>query len=197
MTPVNGYTTLQKIKDTIHPGGLATSATDDAIIDDLITQASRLIDRLTGRTFYARAETRYYDTPRCAELWLDDDLLTVTTLTNGDGTTLTTADYIEKPGNTKPTYALKIKAISNKVWTTAASGDGEGVIAVAGTWGYSATAPADIEAACREMVIAAYHRRSGVGMEGTATVTAAGVVITPQGIPTAAAQILATYRRIV
>jgi len=46
------------------------------------------------------------------------------------------------------------------------------------------------------MVTSAYHRRFGSNVEGAATITGAGVVITPQGIPKSAWDVIKTYRKL-
>jgi hypothetical protein len=66
---------------------------DDALIEQCVEAASRAIDKHTNRTFYARTQTRLYNVPGWQTgfervLYLDDDLLTVTTLTNAMHSTL-------------------------------------------------------------------------------------------------------------
>lgn len=191
MTITNGYTTLVKVKALADI--TSTDATDDGYLEDLITQASRVIDNVTGRTFYARTETHYYDMPFSRELLVkDDDLLTVTSLTNGDGAVIPAAQYDLLPRNVSPKWAVRLKETSAYSWVSTSAGNIEGAITIAGTWGYSATTPADIESACNEIVVAAYHRRSGQNVTDT-TITSGGVVITPQGIPASARAILSRY----
>jgi len=200
VTPVsgitNGYTTRQEVLDLIRAE--STDVLDDAVIDALITQASRWIDRHTGRTFYARTETRLYDIPDYdggRTLLLDDDLITVTTLTNGDLVVLTTADYFLLPRNVSPKYAIKLKDVSDKIWEVDSDSSAEGVISVAGTWGYAATCPADVEQACQLICVQMYRNRFGPNTTGAATLTAAGVVISPQDIPSSAIALLRAYVR--
>jgi hypothetical protein len=195
MTITNGYTTLALWK--ARKNVTSTSAADDGVIETLIEGASRKFDILTGRTFYARTETHYYDAPedgRTLEI-MDDDLLSITTLTNGDGTAITSTYYALYPGNSSPKYKVVIKP-SSAYLLTASPTDGEiNAITIVGSWGYAATAPDDVQDAIEEMVTAEYQRRTGVNMEGTATVTGAGVVITPQGIPKAAWDVINYYKR--
>lgn len=195
MAVVNGYTTLAKMKAIT--GISSTDAADDTVIEDMITQASRLIDIITRRTFYARTETHLYDCPRSGRfLWIDDDdLLTVTTLTNGDGVEITSTNYLLIPGNTTPKHGIALKQASSVSWQTDSSGNTEQVISVAGTWGAASTTPADIEAACNDIVVSAYHRRNGENVNGIATVTGGGVVITPQMIPASAMPTLQHWQR--
>ena len=53
----------------------------------------------------------------------------------------------------------------------------------------------DIAQAAMEIAVSAYHRRWGVSASGTATITGAGVVITPQDVPSWAAKIIASHAR--
>ena len=193
MTISNGYATLDEFKTWQRI--TSTDASDDTLIEGLVELASRFIDAETKRTFYARSETHYFDVPEGRELTLDDDLLTVTTLTNGDTTVLTSTYYNLIPKNKAPYYAIRLKETSAYSWSENSSGNTEYVISVAGTWGYSATAPADIKNACLMIVASAYNRRAGENQTGVARITAAGVVITPEDIPSSAWSIIRGYRK--
>jgi len=194
MTITNGYTTLAKVKALLKI--TSTDNPDDVVIEDMITQASRIIDGQTRRTFYARSVTNYYDAPDGESLYIDDDdLLTITTLTNGDATTIASTKYKLYPLNSSPKWEIRLLESSGLYWTSTAAGDKDSAISIAGTWGYSATTPADIEAACNDIVINAYHRRFGENTSGAAIITGGGVVITPKDIPDSAWIIIKTYRR--
>ena len=193
MTISNGYCTLDEFKK--HLTITTYDADDDAAIENIIEGSSRLIDNLAGRWFYPKTETRYFDVPAGREIELDEDLLTVTTLTNGDDTVITSTYYSLIPRNSTPKHSLIMKTTSIYNWTGNSSGDTEGVISIAGTWGYAATTPDDIRQACLEIALSAYKRRTGENTTGVATVTAAGVVITPQDIPGGALSIIRRYKR--
>jgi hypothetical protein len=194
MTITNGYATLAQIKALAKI--TSSDVTDDAVIEDMITQSSRLVDTMTGRTFYARAaETRYFDTPRGLTLELDDDLISITTLTNGDATTIAGTAYKLYPLNSSPKWKITLLASSNIQWQLDANGDSNGAISILGSWGYAAAAPADVTAAVEDIVVNAYHRRFGENTSGIATVTGAGVVITPKDIPEAAWRTINYYQR--
>ena len=193
MAITNGYATLEKFK--LWADIASTDANDDSVIEDLVELASRYIDHKTGRTFYARTETRYFDVPGSRELRLDDDLLTITTLTNGDDTSIANTEYNFIPKNVAPYYAIKLKASSSAYWTFDSDGNSEFVISVAGTWGYVATTPDDIKSACLMIAVGAYKKRFGENVSSTATITAAGVVLTPQDIPSHAADIIRLFVR--
>lgn len=193
MTITNGYASLTDFKNFARIS--SSDAADDWVIENIIEAASRVIDNETRRTFYARTETHYYDVPVGDTLYImDDDLLTVTTLTNGDATVLTTADYILKPNNATPKWAIKIKDSSSYTWEETSAGNDEQAITIVGTWGWSATAPLDIKQACLEIAMSYYHR-FGENSTSETTITTGGVVITPRDIPAGARAVLDNYVR--
>jgi len=193
MTISNGYATLAEFK--LYASISSTDTNDDAVIEDLIEAASRWIDSQTHRTFYGRTETHYFDVPDGRELYFDDDLISVTTLTNGDSTVIAATEYNLIPKNKTPYYGLRLKESSSYYWYPDSSSNYEDVITIAGSWGWSATRPDNINVACLELAKAAYNRRAGEAAEGVATITGAGVVITPQGVPPFVMLIIQGYRR--
>jgi hypothetical protein len=193
MAITNGYTTLALYKGYAEID--STDATDDTVIEGLIERASRYIDDKTGRTFYARTETHYFDYPRSRTLKMDDDLLSVTTLTNGDGTEIANTEYNLLPYNDAPYFAIKLTDVTTTYWQGSSSGSYEKIITVLGTWGYAATAPDEIEQAVNEITKTLYNRRMGKNVGGVATVTAAGVVISPADVSADVKEIINTYKR--
>jgi hypothetical protein len=189
----NGYATLAEFKTLVG----TSSATDDTFMEDCIEAASRYIDGQTTRTFYARTETRYYDVPPNASrlLELDDDLLTITTLTNGDSNTIASSEYNLIPKNFTPKRAIKLKASSSTYWDFDSDGNSEFVISIAGTWGYVATRPDDINLACLDIANGIYKRRHGENVSSVATITAAGVVVTPRDVSGMAARTIRRYQK--
>ena len=223
-------------------------------------------------------ETRYHDTPaEGLDLWVDDDLLEVISITNGDDTTVSDSDYNLVPKNDSPHYAIKIIQSSNLYWTLDSAGNSEAVIDVEAIWGYhtnysqrawitgstisddsdvgvadttiksasgtlfdpgqivriddeiirvtavstatltvvrgenGSTAAAHddgttvyiwslhppVRTACRSIVVNEYKRRFGESTTGTATITGAGVVLTPDSIPPSAARIIRNLKRVI
>lgn len=143
MTTLNAYATLAEYKSyTLARGGTASTDTaDDAIIESLLRAASRLIDRYTGRRFYPSIETHYFDVPSADDLdprklKLDDDFLEITSLVNGDGTTIPSTEYDLVPKSKYPAYALRLKDNSTYVWASDGAGNTHQVIAVTGIVGY-------------------------------------------------------------
>lgn len=178
---------------------------DDVFIESLLERASRAIDAYCGVWFYASTQTRTYDMPKGRALQLDAPLLSVTTLTNGDGDTIAATEYNLWPYNGPHHTELKLKVGSTTIWQPNTNSETEGVIEIAGTWGYVDRTATDPEstavilnttAACLTIALSAYKKRYGVGVEGVAQVTGAGVVITPNGMPAEAKQLLTPYVRL-
>ncbi len=203
MTLLNAYATVAEFK--AQPDITSDKAGDDVFIEDLLTRSSREFDGDTGHWFYAYTQTRRYDLPRGRELKLNTPLLTVTSLTNGDGTVLTTAEYDLWPYNGPHRTSVRLKVSGGAIWLPSAAGDCEGVIEVTGTWGYvnrSATDPESAaviynsKSAVLALALALYRKRYGQAASGgVATVTGAGVVITPRDKSPEYWALVQNYRR--
>jgi hypothetical protein len=200
MTLTNAYAELADFMAL--PEITSPAPVDDVFIEQLLERASRAIDAYCGTWFYASSQTRTFDLPRGRELALDAPLLAITTLTNGDDVVIASTEYNLLPHQGPHRNSVKLLASSTTTWMPALAGDTEGVITLAGTWGYvdrTATDPESVAIilnttdACLSIALAAYKRRYGVGVEGVAQVTGAGVVITPRGMPAEAKQLLTPY----
>lgn len=128
--PVITYIPLDALK--IHLG-LANTSLSSADVERLQTAlrvATAQLEQLTGRRFAPRRATLYhaFDPKHPHELLLDDDLLELTSLTNGDGEAIDYAD-IEFIGN----GVLHLR--NGATFNAGAAGDVK-PIAVAGTWGW-------------------------------------------------------------
>jgi len=183
--------------------------TDDTLLTNLLTRAQQAIDSHCHRTFEARTETRYYRqeavaiedafgydithevlNPVSDVLYLDDDLLSVTTLTNGDGTTIPSSGYWLEPRNDGPPYWY-IRLKSAYSWEF----DTDGEISVAGTWGYATTAPDDIVHAAIRLA-AYYYRQKDAQVFDVTAMPDVGVVTIPQGMPADVKLVLQPYVRL-
>ncbi len=133
----NKYATLTDYKAYAVARGqtASTDTTDDAVVSNLLTQASRYLDRETKRQYFPSVETRLYDIPDDRDLILDGDLLEVTTFTNGDALAISSTNYLLK-GNRPPYWCISLRDISTVSWTTSADGSAEQVLSLAGVWGY-------------------------------------------------------------
>ena len=114
----------------------STSTSDDAFLLTQIRAASHDIESATNRKFSPRIDTRYYDTPRRPELLLDEDLLELTTLTNGDGTAFDAGDIKTYPLNSTPKNKIVVLSSATQQWLRTDNGNPEGAIQADGVWGY-------------------------------------------------------------
>lgn len=138
----NLYATLAEYKSYSTPRGqtIDTDAVDDLLVMQILEQASRSIDTDCARTFYPRYETRYFDVPVYQNsprlLFLDDDLLEVKHIINGDLNEVLSTVYNLKPKNYSPHYAIQIIGPTSIFWIFNRIGNIEKVISVEGWWGF-------------------------------------------------------------
>jgi hypothetical protein len=179
------YVTLAELKSQ---KSIATTV-DDTLLTALIGRAQREIERMCKRTFEAATATyRYFERDLISQqkqrvLWLKRDLLTVTSLVNGDGTTIPSGGYWLEPVDAPPFQYVRLKSAYSWSFGT----DGE--ITVTGTWGFSATAPDDIKEATLELAVYLYQLRDSQVFDVTAS-PELGVMTIPKGFPTHVKSIL-------
>jgi hypothetical protein len=187
MSITNGYADISEFLGQLDV--TSHKPADDVYIEQLLERCSREFDGDTQTWFYAYTQTRRYDLPRGRVLELDAPLLSVTSLTNGDGTVIASTEYDLTPYNGPHHTALELHVDSTTTWEPTTGARTRGVVYVAGSWGYvdrdatdpeSARVITNSKAAVLALALAMYKKRYGVGAEGVATVTGAGVVITPR-----------------
>ncbi|MDO8751142.1 MAG: hypothetical protein Q7K03_08370 [Dehalococcoidia bacterium] len=112
-------------------------------------------------------------------LYLDKDILSVTSLTNGDstGTTITSTEYWLEPRNSTTCFQV-IRLKSNVSWQFGTDGE----VAVAGQWGFSTAAPADVVHAT-ERLVAFHYRKRDVSEYDVTSVSELGTITVPSGLP--------------
>lgn len=190
---MTNYCTLADVKAYLG----TDQTTDDAVITPLIGRATTAIETYCGRSFTARAETRHYDAIQDVNgqtLYVDDDLLTVTSITNGDSEVLDAADYVLLPSNVSPKYAIRLKSGSSKSWTYVT--DPEEAITIVGSWGYKNDnePPADVHQAAVQLAAWYYHHRKAPFE--TTGFPDLGQATTPSSIPVDVRALLAPYLRV-
>lgn len=201
MTITNGYATLDEVKREAAIESL--DILDDDVLERCIEDASRAIDNHCAKQFYAASASYSYDTPTngSRELWLGEHWLSVSSVTNGDGLTVAASSYQLWPLNAVSKIAIRLRDSSNITWTATSAGDYVGAITVAGSTGYvnrgatdakSAKIISNTKRACIITALAYYRKRFGVGADAV-QVTAAGIVLSPQGLPRDAVELLEGY----
>lgn len=171
---------------------------DDTLLGVLCTAAQAMVDAHTGRTFEAASNTdRKFDAVRDVDgptLYLDADLASINTITNGDATLVTSGQYVTEPRQTTPYHAIRLLASSGVAWTYTT--DPQNAITVNGKWAYSVSAPAHIAHATKRLAAYLYRQKDAQVFDVTAS-PELGVITIPQGIPADVKAVLDTYRPIV
>lgn len=122
-------TTLHHLRARLNLG--ATDTADDARLLNALEAASTSIERATGRRFSPHRLTRLHDFTNPVELLLEDDLLDLQSITNGDGSALDLGDVIRLPDST-PHSVLRLTGSSAFLYRRSPLE----AIAVTGTWGW-------------------------------------------------------------
>ncbi len=176
-----------------------TSTKDDTLLQSLVDRSQKQIEIYTGRVFESptTASIHYLDGVRNVSddkriLFLDYDLYSVTAVVNGDGTTVNSTAYVPEPRHATPIRSLRMKSSASTLWVYEDSE--EDAIAVTGRWGYSASAPADIQQATIRLAGYLYAQKDASVFDVTAF-PEAGVMTVPQGMPRDVREILDNYRR--
>lgn len=190
------YVTLAEVRAYIGGGNKALPTVDDSLLSTFITNAQSIIEKFCMRKFESRTETRYFDVPRNSRtILLDDDLLSVTTLTNGDGTVVGSGSYDLLPYSDAPRYAIRLKESATIVWEVTAAGDREKAISVAGTWGYSATPPEAIKQCTLRLTQWLYRQKDTAADIDRPLLTNSGAVVMPASMPKDVESVLRMFRR--
>jgi hypothetical protein len=118
----------------------ATETADDALLDDLIAEASGQFISAIRRLPMPYIQTRYFDygPPHMKDVWtllLDEDLLAVSVLTNGDGTVIVSSEYVLESANEYPKFGIRLKRGLGTTWVY--DDTPEQAISIAGVWGYA------------------------------------------------------------
>jgi hypothetical protein len=112
--------------------GLAASETaDDARLLAALTAATAQIERAAGRRFLPRKAILAQDYTSSAELLLNEDLLELTSLTNGDGSGISLSDVLTIPAS-GPAALLHLTGSAAFTWKLLK----RQAITVTGTWGW-------------------------------------------------------------
>lgn len=188
------YATTAQVKSYL---GL-TGTSDDTLIGDKINAATSNIETYTDRKFQVQSNsTRYFDSCEDVDgltLFLDHDICHINSITNGDGTAVTSAQYATNPRNGTPYYAIKLKSSYSLSWEDDDNGDNEDAIQVSGKWGYSEAPPKDIVEACVQWAALLYKNKDSQVFDVTAT-PELGQLTIPKGMPASTRIALRRYQR--
>lgn len=133
---LNLYASLSELKTAL----AITAATDDSLLTTCLRNASRLIDRATGRTYFPEVATRYVDGSGSARLWLPATLLEASevALSSDLGSTYTAlaaGDYWKSNGHAWDVTPYQLLAL-NPNGSYGSWYKGSRTVRIAGTWGW-------------------------------------------------------------
>lgn len=191
------YATIAQLQTRLEISGTLT-ATQTANMNLALTNASAVIDDQTHRHFEAATDTtRLHDAVADVEkgrtLWLNGDLALLTSVTNGDGSTIMPSAIVTAPTYLTPFFALTLKGSSGKSWMYTA--DPEGAIAVTGRWAYSVTPPDAIVQACLRLA-EWFCRQPSNALDLDRAVIVGNTTIAPSAIPADVFVMLRPYMRV-
>lgn len=156
------YCSPEDLKSPLRTVGHSARSADD--IRNLVLAASRWVDRYYTLVDDAFAQestaTRYFDVGRQkgSVLRLDMPILSLTSITNGDGSAVTLGNVLLLPRNDLPATSLRLVTGS---WIASYTDE----IEVTGYWGYSSAVPDVIREATAMLtvwMINEYQTRRGV-----------------------------------
>lgn len=170
---------------------------DDQILSNFLDQAAAITNKETGRVFIAETATKYFgteDVENGRRLYLlKEDLLSVTTLTNGNGVVIDPSDYRLEPLNYSPKYEIylidpEISFEFSEWYST---------ITVEGSWGFCETPPEDIVWANLRLAAVLYKQKDTAIDIDRPIVTGDGITIMPSNLPADIMSVIKKYRRVI
>jgi hypothetical protein len=176
--------------------GISTT-TDDVLLYEEIVRAQAVIDAHYGYAFEVSSNTsRTFDAVRDVDgvrLLLDKPLASINSVTNGDGTTVTSSQYVTEPRNNTPFWAIVIRSDASISWTY--SSYPENAITVSGKWAWSTVPSYDIVQATVRLAAFFYRQKDNL-LDMDRTIIAGTTTILPAAIPADVMALLRKHQRI-
>ena len=187
---MTSYCTANDIAQALNIAG----SQDDAWLTTLVSSASAWVDAHcgvpAGGFAPASDSTRRFDV--CAledgELRLDMPLVSLTSLTNGDGTSIDTATVRLQPINGPHYWSIRMLS-TGPGWQWVQ----DGLFAVTGKWGWSATVPTPVKEAT-VMLAAWLYKRYQAGLQDAANNVEIGQMMYSERMPKQVVALLAPFR---
>ena len=182
------YCSIERVKLRLD----ITSTSYDVLLNELIGSASRWVDRYCRlpEDGFAQGSTasRYYSEEDVSgqTLHLDMPLLTLSSITNGNGVAVTSGQYRLLPRNDAPYWRVLLLTGYAWQWST----DGE--IEVAGVWGYSTAVPSPVQEATAMLAGWTFKRYQAALQDATVNVEL-GEISYSEAIPKQVRALLQPY----
>jgi hypothetical protein len=176
-----------------------TLASDDTLLDDLLVGAQGYVEAYCRRTFEAAADsTRRFDAVANVNgfrLWLDHDLASITSITNGDSTVVAVAQYWVWPRNAVadsiPIAAIDLKPSAGIAWQYVT--DSDSAIAIVGRWHHPLHS--SIRRAVIRLAAYLYRQKDNSGDLDRPLNLGGGVTVLPGKLPQDVADLLKPFVR--
>ena len=180
------------------------SANDDILLASFCEMAQDTVNIFTNRVFEALTDTTRHFTPLsqrvngdlCPDgitLSFDTDLVSITSIVNGDNTTLPSGSYVALPLNTPQKSEVRLRNNSNYFWTY--TDDPVGSVAITGRWAWSLTPPASVVIATYLLARFYYERRADTSSSRD-VLSSDGVVLASAKFPADVLKLLGPYKRL-
>lgn len=186
------YVTLGSFRAYLSPDD-SLGTTQNTLLQSSLDAAERLVDDYTRRNFLGTAGTVYYNRysqnlVRDQGFYLREDIVSLTSITNGDGQNIPIGSVWLEPRNAGPPYRIaRLKSSYVYTWNT------DSDVIFAGTFGYGTAVPPAVTQAVLEY--AAYiFRTKDVGTPEVAGFPEGGEISYPRGMPTTVRWKLEPYR---
>lgn len=169
------------------------SSADTALLARLCAVASGWIDAHCGVPdggfAVTTASARYYEVHalRGGMLVLDAPLLSLTSITNADGTTITPSNCRLYPFGQARAWAIRL--LNGRTWAIV----DDGLYTVTGAWGWSVVAPAPVREAAI-MLAGWLFKRYQAALQDNAASPELGQLVYGESIPRQVMALLAPYR---
>lgn len=178
--------------------GISGVGDDTLITDWLLPAAQDFVEKYCNRVFKSASATRYFpvvppfvDAKR-RTLWFYSEVTSLTTVTNGDGVVISSADYSLRP-HVAPYHRIDLNSNAGYWWTDGGTGDD---IAIVGHWGYSTVPPAVVFDAILQIAEHLYiARQSGGGGSVFTASHQTGAIVLAASLPKDVIEMLDPYRR--
>lgn len=178
------YTEVALVKQYLE----ITSNELNSLIEKCVDATTQVIDSYCRQPFESTgnnsAYTRYFHAVNdvCENrtvLRLDYPLAEIDSILNGDGTTITSDQYVTQPYVDTPYHCIVLT--DGTTWTYTSTP--WGAIQVTGRWAYSINTPEEIALAATELAAFYFQKRQSNMDSDRAVVSDDGVLMLPDGIP--------------
>lgn len=189
------YIGTEQLLQYISSAGLI-GTNQNALLSECIDRAESAIDDYTRRNFAGTAGTVYYN--RYTQdanfsgpaLYLNQDCVSLTSITNGDGQNIPVGSAWLEPRNLPPYRIVRLKSSYVWVWNT------DSDVILVGTFGYGTTPPDAVIQATVRYAAWLFRQKDAGGLAGVevAGFPEGGEVQYPKGMPDDVRWLLSPYR---